>query len=148
MGLSRGEWIAIGACVVAGVALLVAVLAWWKLRAVRASFEGAARAHLRRPHAHVLDVRADGEREVRRQGPGRGRPDRDVLAGLQAEHGVVRERLAAEPFAHPTLVAMLSELGTSVFVFSESQLDPLPVTGWSPVVPHRTAVSLPAADRS
>ena len=37
MGLSRGEWIAIGACVVAGVALLVAVLAWWKLRAVRAS---------------------------------------------------------------------------------------------------------------
>src|SRR6266850_5743511 len=37
MGLSRGEWIAIGACVVAGVALLVAGLAWWKLRAVRAS---------------------------------------------------------------------------------------------------------------
>ena len=37
MGLSRGEWIAIGACVVAAVALLVAGLAWWKLRAVRAS---------------------------------------------------------------------------------------------------------------
>src|SRR6266850_7317073 len=37
MGLSRGEWIAIGACVVAGVALLVAGLAWRKLRAVRAS---------------------------------------------------------------------------------------------------------------
>ena len=35
MGLSRAEWIAIGACVAAGLALLVAVLAWWKLRAVR-----------------------------------------------------------------------------------------------------------------
>jgi hypothetical protein len=37
MGLSRGEWIAIAACVVAGVALLAAALASWKLRAVRAS---------------------------------------------------------------------------------------------------------------
>src|SRR6188508_3534732 len=37
MGLSRGEWIAIGACAVAVVALLVSLLAWWKLRAVRAS---------------------------------------------------------------------------------------------------------------
>jgi len=37
MGLSRAEWIAIAACVVAGGGLLVAVLAWWKLRAVRAS---------------------------------------------------------------------------------------------------------------
>jgi hypothetical protein len=37
MGLSRGEWIAIAACVVAGVALLVAALASWELRAVRAS---------------------------------------------------------------------------------------------------------------
>src|SRR5216684_8590188 len=37
MGLSRGEWIAIAACVVAGAALLVATLAWWKLRAVRAA---------------------------------------------------------------------------------------------------------------
>jgi hypothetical protein len=35
MSLSTAEWIAIGACVVAGLALLVAVLAWWKLRAVR-----------------------------------------------------------------------------------------------------------------
>ena len=35
MGLSRAEWIAIGACVAAGVALVVAALAWWKLRAVR-----------------------------------------------------------------------------------------------------------------
>src|SRR2546426_11409647 len=37
MGLSRAEWIAIGACVAAGVALLVASLARWKLRAVRAA---------------------------------------------------------------------------------------------------------------
>ena len=37
MGLSRGEWIAIAACVVAGIALLVAALASWKVRAVRAS---------------------------------------------------------------------------------------------------------------
>src|SRR2546426_2584802 len=37
MGLSRAEWIAIGACVAAGVALLVAALAWWKLQAVRAA---------------------------------------------------------------------------------------------------------------
>src|SRR5213595_945432 len=35
MGLSRAEWIAIGACVAAGVALVVAALAWWKLRAIR-----------------------------------------------------------------------------------------------------------------
>ena len=37
MHLSTAEWIAIGACAAAGVALLVAGLAWWKLRAVRAS---------------------------------------------------------------------------------------------------------------
>jgi hypothetical protein len=37
MGLSRAEWIAIAACVIAGGGLLVAGLAWWKLRAVRAS---------------------------------------------------------------------------------------------------------------
>jgi hypothetical protein len=37
MGLSRGEWIAIVACVVAGAALVVVGLAWLKLRAVRSS---------------------------------------------------------------------------------------------------------------
>ena len=35
MGLSTAEWIAIGACAAAALAVLVAVLAWWKLRAVR-----------------------------------------------------------------------------------------------------------------
>src|SRR5439155_13159382 len=35
--LSTAEWIAIGACVAAAVALLVAGLAWWKLRAIRSS---------------------------------------------------------------------------------------------------------------
>jgi hypothetical protein len=35
MSLSTAEWIAIGACAVAGIAMLVAVLAWLKLRAVR-----------------------------------------------------------------------------------------------------------------
>jgi hypothetical protein len=35
MSLSTAEWIAIGACAVAGLAALVAVLAWWKLKAVR-----------------------------------------------------------------------------------------------------------------
>src|SRR6266496_4406945 len=37
MTLSTAEWIAIGACAAAAVAVLVAVLAWWKLRAVRSS---------------------------------------------------------------------------------------------------------------
>src|SRR2546428_1092772 len=37
MSRATAEWIAIGACAAAGVALLVAGLAWWKLRAVRAS---------------------------------------------------------------------------------------------------------------
>ena len=37
MSLSTAEWIAIGAGAVAGVALVVAVLAWWKLRAVRSA---------------------------------------------------------------------------------------------------------------
>lgn len=37
MSLSTAEWIAIGACGAAGVALLVAGLAWRKLHAVRAS---------------------------------------------------------------------------------------------------------------
>ncbi len=37
MSLSTAEWIAIGACAVAGFSLAVALLAWWKLRAVRAS---------------------------------------------------------------------------------------------------------------
>ena len=37
MSLSTAEWIAIGACALAAVALVVATLAWWKLRAVRAA---------------------------------------------------------------------------------------------------------------
>src|SRR5881227_3223355 len=35
MGLSTAEWIAIGACVAAALAVLVSGLAWWKLRHVR-----------------------------------------------------------------------------------------------------------------
>jgi hypothetical protein len=35
VSLTTAEWIAIGACAVAGLALVVAVLAWWKLQAVR-----------------------------------------------------------------------------------------------------------------
>src|SRR5438132_11511493 len=37
MSFSTAEWIAIGACVAAGIAFVVAALAWWKLRVVRAS---------------------------------------------------------------------------------------------------------------
>ena len=37
MSLSTAEWIAIGACGVAALSLLVAVLAWWKLQAVRSA---------------------------------------------------------------------------------------------------------------
>ena len=37
MGLSTGEWIAIAACAVAGLAVVIALLAWWKLRTVRAA---------------------------------------------------------------------------------------------------------------
>ena len=37
MSLSTAEWIAIGAGVVAVLALVVSVLAWWKLRSIRAS---------------------------------------------------------------------------------------------------------------
>ena len=37
MTLSTAEWIAVGAGAAALVALIVAVLAWWKLRAVRSS---------------------------------------------------------------------------------------------------------------
>ena len=36
MGLATAEWIAVGAAVAAVVAIAIAVLAWWKLRAVRA----------------------------------------------------------------------------------------------------------------
>ncbi len=36
MTLSTAEWIAIGACGAAGASLVVAGLAWWKLRTVRA----------------------------------------------------------------------------------------------------------------
>ena len=35
MNLSTAEWLAIGACAVAALSLIVAVLAWFKLRAVR-----------------------------------------------------------------------------------------------------------------
>jgi Protein of unknown function (DUF4446) len=35
VNLSTAEWIAIGGCAVAVVSLLLAALAWWKLRAVR-----------------------------------------------------------------------------------------------------------------
>jgi hypothetical protein len=35
VGLSTAEWIAIAACALAALALLVAIAAWWKLRAVR-----------------------------------------------------------------------------------------------------------------
>ena len=34
MGLSTAEWIAIGACAVGLLALVTALAAWWKLRAV------------------------------------------------------------------------------------------------------------------
>src|ERR687884_2186803 len=37
MSLSTAEWIAIGAGAVAALSLLIALLAWWKLRAVRAA---------------------------------------------------------------------------------------------------------------
>src|SRR5947209_5552550 len=37
MSLSTAEWIAIGAAVAGALSLVVAVLAWWKLRAVRGS---------------------------------------------------------------------------------------------------------------
>jgi hypothetical protein len=37
VSLSTAEWIAIGAAVVAVLALVVSVLAWWKLRAIRVS---------------------------------------------------------------------------------------------------------------
>src|SRR5256885_15070049 len=37
MSLSTAEWIAIAAAVAGALALVVAVLAWWKLRAVRAA---------------------------------------------------------------------------------------------------------------
>jgi len=37
VGLSTGEWIAIAACAVAGLAVVIALLAWWKLRTVRAA---------------------------------------------------------------------------------------------------------------
>src|SRR3989440_4064676 len=37
MSLPTAEWIAIGAATAGALSLLVAVLAWWKLRAVRAS---------------------------------------------------------------------------------------------------------------
>ena len=37
MSLSTAEWIAIGACVLGLLALAVSILAWWTLRAVRAS---------------------------------------------------------------------------------------------------------------
>jgi len=37
VSLSTAEWIAIGACVAAGIALLAAGFAWWTLRAVRTS---------------------------------------------------------------------------------------------------------------
>ena len=37
MGLSTGEWIAIAACAVAGLAVVIALLAWWKLQAVRSA---------------------------------------------------------------------------------------------------------------
>jgi Protein of unknown function (DUF4446) len=37
VSLSTAEWIAIGACVGAALSFVVAVLAWWKLRAVRAA---------------------------------------------------------------------------------------------------------------
>src|SRR3989449_5657881 len=37
MGLSTAEWIAVGHCLAAAVALLVESLDWWQLRAVRAA---------------------------------------------------------------------------------------------------------------
>jgi len=37
VGLSTGEWIAIAACAVAGLAVVIALLAWRKLRTVRAA---------------------------------------------------------------------------------------------------------------
>ncbi len=52
----------------------------------------------------IFDVRPHGERQVRRQGPGRRRPDRDPLAGLQLEENGQR-RIGPVPVdvVHPRL---------------------------------------------
>ena len=46
MKLSTAEWIAIAACAAGGLALLVSILAWWKLRAVRSALLGGGKQDL------------------------------------------------------------------------------------------------------
>src|SRR5919198_3033671 len=85
MDLSTAEWIAIGAAVVAAAAVAVAVLAWAKLRAVRASqlvLLGGGKADLV-DFAVSLQGRIDDlHRAVDEIGAGLARVDRRVDASV------------------------------------------------------------------
>jgi hypothetical protein len=119
MGLSRGEWIAIGACVVAGVALLVAVLAWWKLRAVRASqlvLLGGGKQDLV-DFAVSLQARIDDVlRTVDEVAAGLSRVDRRV-DGTIARTSIVRYDALSDAGGHQSAsLAMLDSSRTGVVV--------------------------------
>src|SRR5919197_4194824 len=92
MSLSTAEWIAIGGCVIAAVSLVVAVLAWWKLRAVRAAqmvLLGGGKSDLV-DFAVSLQARIDDlHRAVDEVAAGLGRVDRRV-DGCVGKTSIVR----------------------------------------------------------
>src|SRR5947199_8085632 len=123
MHLATAEWIAIGACAAAAVALLVAALAWWKLRAVRASqlvLLGGGKQDLV-DFAVSLQGRIDDlHRAVDEIAAGLARVDRRVDACV-AKTSIVRYDAYSDTGGHQSASVALLDAGRSGVVVSAIQ---------------------------
>src|SRR5256886_3069943 len=123
MALSTAEWIAIGACVVAALAAVVAVLAWWKLNAVRtaqAVLVGGGKEDLV-DFAVSLQGRIDDlHRAVDEVAAGLTRVDRRVDGGV-ANTSVVRYDAYSDAGGHQSATLAMLDAARSGVVVSAIQ---------------------------
>src|SRR5438445_11179209 len=123
MGLSTAEWIAIGACAAAALAVLVAVLAWWRLRAVRtgqAGLLGGGKEDLV-DFAVSLQGRIDDlHRAVDEVAAGLSRVDRRVDTAV-SKTSLVRYDAYEGAGGHQSASIALLDAGRSGVVVSASQ---------------------------
>ncbi len=119
MGLSTAEWIAIGAAALAFAALVVAVMAWWKLRAVRTAqlvLLGGGKEDLV-DFAVSLQARIDDlHRAVDEIAAGLARVDRRVDASLSKTALVRYDAYQGTGGRQSATVALLDAARTGVVV--------------------------------
>ena len=124
MSLSTAEWIAIGACALAAFAALVATLAWWKLRAVRAAQEvllGGGGKHDLVDFAVSLQGRIDDlHRAVDEIAAGLSRVDRRVDTAV-SKTSLVRYDAYEGAGGHQSASIALLDAGRSGVVVSAIQ---------------------------